>query len=90
MQENHDENYEAYIESMLRKVDVPIRAVLGKSKISVNDFLNLQVGDCIRLDTGVDQDMNVYVGDIRKFTALPGTEKDFYAVRITSVIREEE
>ena len=90
MQENHDEDYEAYIESMLRKVDVPIRAVLGKSKISVNDFLNLQVGDCIRLDTGVDQDMNVYVGNIRKFTALPGTEKDSYAVRITSVIREEE
>ena len=26
MQENHDENYEIYIESMIRKVDVPIRA----------------------------------------------------------------
>ena len=64
--------------------------MLGKSTISVNDFLNLQVGDCIRLDSGVDQDMNVYVGNIRKFTALPGTEKDSYAVRITSVIREEE
>lgn len=90
MQENHDENYEAYVESLIRKVDVPIRAVLGKSTISVNDFLNLQVGDCIRLDSGVDQDMSVYVGNIRKFTALPGTEKDSYAVRITSVIREEE
>lgn len=90
MQENHDENYEMYIESMIRKVDVPIRAVLGKSTISVNDFLNLQVGDCIRLDSGVDQDMNVYVGNIKKFTALPGIDKDSYAVRITSVIREEE
>ena len=90
MQENHDENYEAYVESLIRKVDVPIRAILGKSTISVNDFLNLQVGDCIRLDSGVDQDMSVYVGNIRKFTALPGTEKDSYAVRITSDIREEE
>ena len=90
MQENHDENYEAYIETLVRKVDVPIKAVLGTSIISVNDFLNLQVGDCIRLNTGVDQDMNIYVGNIRKFTALPGTEKDSYAVRITSVIREEE
>lgn len=90
MQENHDENYEVYVESLIRKVDVPIRAVLGNSTISVNDFLNLQVGDCIRLDSGVDQDMNIYVGNIRKFTALPGTEKDSYAVRITSVIREEE
>lgn len=90
MQENHDEHYEEYIESLIRKVDVPIRAVLGNSTISVNDFLNLQVGDCIRLDSGVEQDMTVYVGNIRKFTALPGTEKDSYAVRITSVIREED
>lgn len=90
MQERHDENYEMYIESMIRKVDVPVKAILGTSTISVSDFMNLQVGDCIRLNSLVDQDMDVYVGNIRKFTALPGTEKDSYAVRITSVIREEE
>ena len=90
MQENRDENYEDYIESLIRKVDIPIRAVLGKSTISVNDFMNLQVGDCIRLDSRVDDDMNIFVGNIKKFTALPGAEKDSYAVRITSVIREEE
>ena len=90
MQENHDENYEMYIESLIRKVDIPIRAVLGRSTISVSDFVNLQIGDCIRLDSKVDEDMNVYVGNIKKFTALPGADKDAYAVRITSVIREEE
>ncbi|MDE7253312.1 MAG: flagellar motor switch protein FliM [Acetatifactor sp.] len=90
MQENHDEDYEEYIEAMIRKVDVPIKAVLGKSKISVLDFMNLQVGDCIRLDSKVENDMDIYVGNIRKFTALPGANKDSYAVRITSVIREEE
>ena len=55
-----------------------------------DDFLNLQVGDCIRLESRVDTDMNVYVGNIKKFTALPGTDRDSYAVQITSVIREEE
>lgn len=90
MQEQHDENYEEYIESMLRKVEVPVKAVLGKSTISVADFTSLQVGDCIRLDTKVENDMNIYVGNIRKFTALPGANNDSYAVRITSVIREEE
>lgn len=88
MQENHSENYEQYIESLIKRVDIPIRAVLGKSRISVNDFLGLQVGDCIRLDSKVDDDMDIYVGNIRKFTALPGTEQDSYAVRVTSVIRE--
>lgn len=90
MQENHDEAYEEFIETMIRKVDIPIKAVLGKSTISVADFMNLQVGDCIRLDSKVDNDMDVYVGNIRKFTALPGANKDTYAVRITSIIREEE
>lgn len=90
MQENHDENYEEYIETLIRKVDIPIRAVLGKTVVSVSDFMGLQVGDCIRLDSKVDEDMNIYVGNIKKFTALPGTEKDSYAVRITSVIKEEE
>ena len=90
MQEEHDEKYEEFLETMLRKVDVPVKAILGKSVISVVDFMNLQVGDCIRLDSRVDSDMEVYVGNIKKFTALPGANKDAYAVRITSVLREEE
>ena len=89
MQVTHDEHYAEHIESMIRRVDIPIKAVLGKSTISVNDFLNLQVGDCIRLDSRVDTDMNVYVGNIKKFNALPGYFEDKYAVRITDVIREE-
>ncbi len=90
MQENRDEHYGEHIETMIRRVDVPVKAILGRSIISVSDFLGLQVGDCIRLDTKVDSDMEVYVGNIRKFTALPGANADAYAVRITSVIREEE
>ena len=90
MQENHDENYEEYIESLIRKVNIPVKAVLGKSMISVADFANLQIGDCIRLDTKLDSDMNIYVGNIKKFTALPGSSDENYAVRVTSVIREEE
>lgn len=88
--DNKDEDFEEYIEAMLQHVDVPVKAVLGNSAISVNDFIHLQVGDIIRLDSKVDSDLNIYVGNIKKFTALPGAEDDFYAVQVTSVIREEE
>ena len=44
----------------------------------------------IRLDSKVDQELPVYVGNIEKFAALPGASGDYYAVRITSVIREEQ
>ncbi len=90
MQEQNEEDYEEYIEALIKRVDVPVKAVLGKSQVSVNDFLNLQVGDIIRLDTEVEDDLTVYVGNIKKFTALPGSSKDKYAVRVTSVIREGE
>lgn len=90
MQDSKDEDYEIQIETLIRRVDVPVKAVLGKSRISVSDFMNLQIGDIIRLDRRVEEDMDVYVGNIRKFQALPGSSKDSYAVRITSVLREEE
>ncbi len=83
-------DYEEHIETLIRRMDVPVKAVLGRSKVSVSDFVILQVGDIIRLDSKVDMDMSIYVGNIKKFTALPGSNKDKYAVRITSVIREEE
>lgn len=90
MQEVSDETYQEYIESMIKRVDIPMKAVLGKSVISVLDFSTLQVGDIIRLDNKVDDELEVYVGNLKKFTALPGVNKENYAVRITSVIREEE
>lgn len=90
MQNLHDEDYEENIEALLRKVEVPVKAALGHNRVSVNDIINLQVGDVIRLNSRVDEEMEVYVGNIKKFTALPGTNKDNYAVKVTSVIREEE
>ncbi len=90
MQEVSDETYQEYIEAMIKRVDIPLKAVLGKSVISVMDFSTLQVGDIIRLDNKVDDELEVYVGNLKKFTALPGVNKENYAVRITSVIREEE
>jgi flagellar motor switch protein FliM len=90
MKESNDEDYSQYVESMIRRVDAPIKAVLGKSIISVNDFVNLQCGDIIRLNTKTEQELEIYVGNIRKFMAMPGKSDDNYAVRITTVIREEE
>ena len=88
LQKQDHSDYEEQLESLIKRVDVPVKAVLGGSQVSVNDFLNLQVGDIIRLDSKVDTEMNIFVGNIRKFTALPGSVKENYAVRVTSVIRE--
>lgn len=90
MQKEDSTDYEEHIESLIKRIDIPVKAILGRSRVSVNDFLSLQVGDIIRLDSRVDSEMNVFVGNIRKFTALPGSNKENYAVQVTSVIREGE
>ena len=82
--------YKDAIETIIDRAKIPVRAMLGRSTISVNDFANIQLGDIIKLDTKVDDELNVYVGNIKKFTALPGSSADSYAVRVTSVIKEEQ
>lgn len=89
MQEKDEESYDDYIEMAISKAQIPIKALLGKSSISVMDFINLQVGDIIKLDTMVEDELDIYVGNIVKFKALPGSGADKYAVKVTEIIREE-
>ena len=90
MKERDENTYEEAIETLISKAEIPIKAILGASTISVNDFVNLQKGDIIKLDATVGQELDVYVGNIKKFRALPGSSSENYAVRVTSVVREEE
>ncbi|MBQ4057757.1 MAG: flagellar motor switch protein FliM [Lachnospiraceae bacterium] len=89
MQEKDEESYNDYIEMAINKAQIPIKALLGKSSISVMDFINLQIGDIIKLDTLVEDELDVYVGNIVKFRALPGSGADKYAVKVTEIMREE-
>lgn len=78
------------IEFKIEHTYVPVRAVLGRTSISISEFLDLQVGDVIPLETGVNGDLEVLVGDLPKFHAKPGVKKNKVAVKITDVIRREE
>ncbi|MBQ9983194.1 MAG: flagellar motor switch protein FliM [Lachnospiraceae bacterium] len=89
MQDKDSESYNDYIETAINKAQIPIKALLGKSSISVMDFINLQIGDIIKLDTLVENELDIYVGNIVKFKALPGSGADKYAVKVTEIIREE-
>lgn len=89
MQNKDEQTYNEFIETAINKAQIPIKALLGKSSISVMDFINLQVGDIIKLDSHVDEELDIYVGNIVKFKALPGSGAEHYAVKVTEIIREE-
>ena len=89
MQSKDEETYNEFIESAIHRAQIPLKAILGRSSISVMDFINLQVGDIVRLDSHIDDELNIYVGNIVKFKALPGSNAENYAVKVTEIIREE-
>lgn len=89
LQESDEADYHEAIESMIERAQIPMKAVLGKTALPVMDFINLQVGDIIKLNSKVDDELDIYVGNMLKFTALPGSSSDNYAVKVTSIIREE-
>ncbi len=84
-----EESKEA-IERKIEESKIPVSAILGRTTISVNDFLMLQTGDVLSLNTNVDGKIEVIVGDMLKFYGKPGARNKRMAVNITDVIREEE
>jgi flagellar motor switch protein FliM len=47
---------------------------LGRSKMHVKDFLNLQQGDIVRLDQRIDRDIRLFVSRVPKFEGRPALE----------------
>ncbi len=70
----------------LRKVDVDLKAVLGNTVISVNDFLTLELGDVIALDRIWDEPIDIYVEEQLTFVAQPGLKGKNKAVQIIDYI----
>lgn len=78
------------LEKKIEGTLIPVRAVLGGAVLTVADIVELQAGDVIQLDTNINHDLKVYVGDIYKFKARPGVKKNRVSIKVTGVIREEE
>jgi flagellar motor switch protein FliM len=83
-------DYAGTLEDRLEKTIVPVKAIVGKTRITVQEFAGLNVGDIIKLDSFVDADMIVTVGDLYKYKAKPGVSRGKNAVKITSLIDKEE
>lgn len=69
---------------------VTMTAVLGKSRLSIHELMNIQSGDIILLDSRTSDELEIYVENRPKFLARPGIRKKHLAVQITEIIEEGE
>lgn len=83
---NEKNEYKEDIEDILNKAKVEMSVLLGKTQIKVNDFVDLDVGDIIELDTQLNQPMKLCVEDRQKFYVQPGLYNKKLSVQVVNDI----
>ncbi|WFD11686.1 flagellar motor switch protein FliM [Tepidibacter hydrothermalis] len=76
------------LEKRIKKADLNVIAELAQTNITVEEFLNLQIGDIISLGKEVDEQLDIKISDKFKFKGSPGTKKNKYAIKLTQVIEK--
>lgn len=85
------ESHEAVaLEKKVQNTRLDVKAVLGRSSIDIGDFLDLKIGDVIRLNESYTDPVAILVDEKQKFLAQPGISKGRVAVQITDVQEEGE
>lgn len=75
------------IVQQLKKTYLELTAVLGSTDISVREFLQLREGDVIQLDNVVNDDVELWVGERKKFAVQPGSVGTRMGVYIKSIFK---
>ncbi|MBM7581390.1 flagellar motor switch protein FliM [Caldicoprobacter guelmensis] len=83
-----EHKYHQLLASQIENTPVEVKAVLGEASITIRDLLDLQKGDVIKLDKKVDEDVDVYIGGVKKFCGVVGLRKNYLAVQVTSICEE--
>ena len=78
------------MQKKLERTLVPLMVELGKINVTVGEMLDLTVGDVIRLDSKVNEELPIIIGQHQKFKCKPGSSNNRIAVQIAQVVPEEE
>ncbi len=76
--------------SRLHYAKIPIEVFLAGTQLTVQELLELSIGDVVKLDRHAHEDLLVNVNHCPKFYGRPGRVKDKVAIYITETIENEE
>ncbi len=74
-EEDVDKNWVSMVQEHLKNVEVQMSVDLGKTHLSVRDFLNMQEGDILILEDAVSSMLIGKIEGIPKFLGRPGSHK---------------
>jgi flagellar motor switch protein FliM len=78
------------IRQHMSTTSLPLVAELGHSTISLYDLLNLKVGDAIRLNNRINEEVEVRIAGRKKFAARPGSVEGKKSVKIVRLLNDDE
>jgi flagellar motor switch protein FliM len=81
--DDSEEETQKAVLTQLEGSDIDFRGVLGTATITMEEMINLQVGDVIRLDQSVGTPIQISVNGKNWFLGEPGIKKNKVAVLIT-------
>jgi len=90
MERSYDENkYREMITDGLVNAEVALTVEMGKTVITVDDFLHLETGDIVQLDIGTDKPMKMYIEDKVHYLVQPGIHNEKLAVQVLQYLEED-
>ncbi|MDQ7062639.1 MAG: flagellar motor switch protein FliM [candidate division KSB1 bacterium] len=77
------------IHSRIVKANIPVHVELGRKQITLRELVQLEVGDVLKLDTRVTDDLPIFINNIERFRGKPGLYRDRVALKIVGVEKEQ-
>ena len=72
--------------------DVPLhcKAILGRTTLTMEDVINLQIGDVITLDAPSNSEVEMWVGDYQTCFGIPGRSGRKLGIKVTRTLKDRE
>lgn len=77
------------LKAKLQELEIPVIVELGRSNVTIEEFLALSVGDIVQLEQLYEEPLKAMVGKDVKFLVKPGVKKTRLAAEIETVFEKE-
>jgi flagellar motor switch protein FliM len=84
------EDLKDYFVNKLSNTTMPVKIILARGELSLEEIFNLQKGDVLKLDTTPNYPAEIWVGDELKFLGRPGQIGKNFSVAISEIYSPDE